>query len=58
MMVELTKEQIISAAEKRFELAEAMLSGDLEPLQERTWSIELELARAALAALRADKVAS
>ncbi|EMO9578238.1 DUF551 domain-containing protein [Enterobacter hormaechei] len=31
-----------------------MLAGELEPLKERTWSIELELARIALASLEAE----
>ncbi|MCM7005717.1 hypothetical protein M8N51_25235, partial [Enterobacter hormaechei] len=34
-----------------------MLAGELEPLKERTWSIELELARIALASLEAEPVA-
>nr|WP_232732716.1 hypothetical protein [Citrobacter freundii] len=33
-----------------------MLAGELEPLKERTWSIELELARIALASLEAEPV--
>ncbi|HFY9992339.1 TPA: hypothetical protein ACIIU4_000352 [Citrobacter freundii] len=33
-----------------------MLAGELEPLKERTWSIELELARIALASLEAEAV--
>ncbi|WP_458259198.1 hypothetical protein [Enterobacter cloacae] len=34
-----------------------MLAGELEPLKERTWSIELKLARIALASLEAEAVA-
>ncbi|HFK5782517.1 hypothetical protein SJ221_01575 [Enterobacter kobei] len=33
-----------------------MLAGELEPLKERTWTIELELARIALASLEAEPV--
>ncbi|EPU4356013.1 DUF551 domain-containing protein [Escherichia coli] len=33
-----------------------MLAGELEPLKERTWSIELELARIALASLEAKPI--
>lgn len=56
-MSEISKEQIIYAAENRVQLAESMLSDDLEPLQERTWSIELALASNALLALREEPVA-
>ncbi|QBX87441.1 hypothetical protein [Enterobacter roggenkampii] len=40
-MITLTKEQLIASAHARIEFAEMMLSGELEPLKERTWSIEL-----------------
>jgi hypothetical protein len=53
-MITFTKEQLIASAHARFEFAEMMLSGELEPLKERTWSIELELARIALASLGAE----
>ena len=46
-----TKEQLIASAHSRIEFAEMMLADNPEPLKERTWSIELELARIALAAL-------
>lgn len=51
-----TKEQLIASAHSRIEFAEMMLADNPEPLKERTWSIELELARMALSALesRAD----
>ncbi|HAS0921050.1 hypothetical protein ISU95_07025 [Enterobacter cloacae] len=52
-----TKEQLIASAHARIEFAEMMLAGELEPLKERTWSIELELARIALASLEAEPVA-
>ncbi|MFS7884330.1 DUF551 domain-containing protein [Cronobacter malonaticus] len=54
-----TKEQLIAAAHGRIDFANMMLSDNPEPLKERTWSIELELARIALSALRerADPVA-
>lgn len=52
---EFTKEQLIASAHARIEFAEMMLAGELEPLKERTWSIELELARIALASLEAEK---
>lgn len=52
-MITFTKEQLIASAHARIEFAEMMLSGELEPLKERTWSIELELARIALASLEA-----
>ena len=51
-----TKEQLIASAHARIEFAEMMLAGELEPLKERTWSIELELARIALASLEAEPV--
>ena len=54
-MITFTKEQLIASAHARIEFAEMMLAGELEPLKERTWSIELELARIALASLEADK---
>ncbi|MGM8949038.1 hypothetical protein [Enterobacter asburiae] len=54
-MITFTKEQLIASAHARIEFAEMMSSGDLEPLKERTWSIELELARIALASLEAEK---
>lgn len=54
---EFTKEQLIASAHARIEFAEMMLAGELEPLKERTWSIELELARIALASLEAEPVA-
>ncbi|EPL0394449.1 hypothetical protein QCJ66_001113 [Enterobacter ludwigii] len=54
---EFTKEQLIASALARIEFAEMMLAGELEPLKERTWSIELELARIALASLEAEAVA-
>ncbi|WP_237720987.1 MULTISPECIES: hypothetical protein [Cronobacter] len=47
-----TKEQLIAAAHGRIDFANMMLSDNPEPLKERTWSIELELAHIALAALR------
>lgn len=53
---EFTKEQLIASAHARIEFAEMMLAGELEPLKERTWSIELELARIALASLEAEAV--
>lgn len=56
-MITLTKEQLIASAHARIEFAEMMLAGELEPLKERTWSIELELARIALASLEAEPVA-
>ncbi|MCM7576231.1 hypothetical protein [Enterobacter kobei] len=56
-MITFTKEQLIASAHARIEFAEMMLSGELEPLKERTWSIELELARIALASLEAEAVA-
>lgn len=46
-----TKEQLIAAAHGRIDFANMMLSDNPEPLKERTWSIELELARIALSAL-------
>ena len=46
-----TKEQLIASACSRIEFAEMMLAGEQEPLKERTWSIELELARIALESL-------
>ncbi|MGM5670966.1 hypothetical protein AAIE17_19555, partial [Enterobacter cloacae] len=55
-MITFTKEQLISSAHARIEFAEMMLAGELEPLKERTWSIELELARIALASLEAEPV--
>ena len=55
-MITFTKEQLIASAHARIEFAEMMLSGELEPLKERTWSIELELARIALASLEAEPV--
>jgi len=54
-MITFTKEQIIASAHARIEFAEMMLAGELEPLKERTWSIELELARIALVSLEAEK---
>ncbi len=57
-MITFTKEQLIASAHSRIEFAEMMLSGELEPLKERTWSIELELARIAQAALQQEPVAS
>jgi hypothetical protein len=56
-MIAFTKEQLIASAHARIEFAEMMLAGELEPLKERTWSIELELARIALASLEAEPVA-
>ncbi|EIA4232770.1 TPA: hypothetical protein HNV55_07720 [Escherichia coli] len=56
-MITFTKEQLIASAHARIEFAEMMLAGELEPLKERTWSIELELARIALASLEAETVA-
>ncbi|WP_392440032.1 hypothetical protein AABD61_04050 [Edwardsiella piscicida] len=56
-MITFTKEQLIASAHARIEFAEMMLSGELEPLKERTWSIELELARIALASLETEPVA-
>lgn len=56
-MITFTKEQIIASAHARIEFAEMMLAGELEPLKESTWSIELELARIALASLEAEPVA-
>lgn len=55
-MITFTKEQLIASAHARIEFAEMMLSGELEPLKERTWSIELDLARIALASLEAEPV--
>lgn len=55
-MISFTKEQLIASAHARIEFAEMMLAGELEPLKERTWSIELELARIALASLEAEAV--
>ena len=55
-MITFTKEQLIASAHARIEFAEMMLAGELEPLNERTWSIELELARIALASLEAEVV--
>ncbi len=55
-MITFTKEQLIASAQARIEFAEMMLSGELEPLKERTWSIELELARITLASLEAERV--
>lgn len=55
-MITFTKEQLIAAAHARIEFAEMMLAGELEPLKERTWSIELELARIALASLEAKPI--
>lgn len=56
-MITFTKEQLIASAHARIGFAEMMLAGELEPLKERTWSIELELARIALASLEAEAVA-
>ncbi|KTJ73799.1 hypothetical protein [Enterobacter cloacae] len=56
-MITFTKEQLIASAHARIEFAEMMLAGELEPLKERTWSIELKLARIALASLEAEAVA-
>lgn len=56
-MITFTKEQLIASAHARIEFAEMMLAGELEPLKERTWSIELELARIALASLEVEAVA-
>ena len=56
-MITLTKEQLLASAHARIEFAEMMLAGELEPLKERTWSIEMELARIALASLEAEPVA-
>lgn len=53
-MITFTKEQLIASAHARIEFADMMLAGELEPLKERTWSIELELARIALASLEAE----
>lgn len=55
-MITFTKEQLIASAHARIEFAEMMLAGELEPLKERTWSIELELASIALASLEAKPV--
>ena len=55
-MITFTKEQLIASACARIEFAEMMLAGELEHLKERTWSIELELARIALASLEAGPV--
>ncbi|WP_249538750.1 hypothetical protein [Escherichia coli] len=52
-----TKEQLIASAHARIEFAEMMLAGELEPLKERAWSIELEVARIAMASLEAEAVA-
>ena len=57
-MITFTKEQLIASAHARIEFAEMMLAGELEPLKERTWSIELKLARIALASLEAEAVDS
>lgn len=56
-MITFSKEQLIASAHARIEFADMMLAGELEPLKERTWSIELELARIALASLEAEPVA-
>lgn len=56
-MITFTKDQLIASAHARIEFAEMMLAGELEPLKESTWSIELELARIALASLEAEPVA-
>lgn len=56
-MITFTKEQLIASAHARIEFADMMLDGELESLKERTWSIELELARIALASLEAEPVA-
>ena len=56
-MITFTKEQLIASAHARIEFAEMMLAGELETLKERTWSIELELARIALASLETEAVA-
>ncbi|EGO4574209.1 hypothetical protein ITZ95_004909 [Escherichia coli] len=53
-MITFTKEQLTASAQSRIQFAEMMLAGELEPLKERTWSIELELARIALATLDAE----
>lgn len=55
-MITFTEEQLIASAHARIEFAEMMLAGELEPLKERTWSIDLELARIALASLEAEPV--
>ncbi|MGK3245272.1 DUF551 domain-containing protein [Enterobacter kobei] len=55
-MITFTKEQLIASAHARIEFAEMMLAGELEPLTERTLSIELELSRRALASLEAESV--
>ncbi|MCE2000808.1 hypothetical protein [Enterobacter asburiae] len=55
-MITFTKEQLIASAHARIEFAEMMLAGELEPLKERTWSIELELARIALVSLETEPV--
>ena len=55
-MITFTKEQLIASALARIDFAEMMLAGELEPLKERTWSIELELARIELASLEAEAV--
>lgn len=55
-MITFTKEQLIASAHARIEFAEMMLAGELEPLKESTWSIELELARIALASLEAEPI--
>lgn len=54
-MITFTKEQLIASAHARIEFAEMMLAGELEPLKERTWSIELEPGeyRAGIARIRA-----
>ncbi|EOZ1449887.1 TPA: DUF551 domain-containing protein [Enterobacter hormaechei] len=54
-MITFTKEQLIASAHARIEFAEMMLAGELEPLKERTWSIELELASIALASLELER---
>ncbi|EOY8504129.1 DUF551 domain-containing protein [Enterobacter cloacae] len=54
-MITFTKEQLIASAHARIEFAEMMLAGELEPLKERTWTIELELARIALASLELER---
>lgn len=48
-----TKEQLIAAAHGRIDFANMMLSDNPEPLKERTWAIELHLAKIALVALTA-----
>lgn len=56
-MTKITREHLMSAAIARIEFSESMLAGELEPLVERSLSMELGMARIALASLEAEPVA-